>query len=266
MILNKYYKKATALILTVIVALGCIIGGAIAYLSSQTEKVENTFTIGNIDISLAESENLELKLIPKTTITKDPKITVAANSVDNYLYVHIEKSSNLDTFISYEVADGWLPLGSNYPDVYYREVSSSTSDITFSVLKNDCVTVNDVDKPTMDSLTNDNLPTLSFTGYAIQKVEIEDAVMGWGYLTDQFKETLGTATIILIAHNPETGAETSVELSFAAGETITEEYLDGELASRNLLLEGTEYPTLGYGGDYDIVAEAGQTYTIHAYL
>ena len=78
--------------------------------------------------------------------------------------------------------------------------------------------------------------------------------------------TKGTATIILIAHNPETGAETSVELSFAAGETITEGYLDGELASRNLLLEGTEYPTLGYGGDYDIVAEAGQTYTIHAYL
>ena len=189
MILNKYYKKTAALILTVIVALGCIIGGAMAYLSSQTEKVENTFTIGNIDISLAESENLELKLIPKSTITKYPKITVTANSVDNYLYVHIEKSSNLDTFISYEVADGWLPLGSNYPDVYYREVSSSTSDITFSILKNDCVTVNDVDKPTMDSLTNDNLPTLSFTGYAIQKVEIEDAETGWIVLTDEYYKT-----------------------------------------------------------------------------
>lgn len=77
--------------------------------------------------------------------------------------------------------------------------------------------------------------------------------------------TAASATIILIAVDRD-NAEIPVTLTFTAGEEITEEYLDGELASRNLLLEGTTYPQLGYAGDYGIIAEPGKTYTVKAYL
>lgn len=184
--MSKKAKKMTALILAVVIAVGCAVGGVVAFLTSKTEKKQNTFTIGNIDISISESENLDLQLVPNTTITKDPKITVKAKSVDSYLFVEIEESANLDTFVSYELANGWTPLGAAYPNVYYRTVSSPATDVTFSVLKNDQVTVNDVDKATMDGLTADNLPTLSFIGYAIQKAEIADAETGWTLLREQY--------------------------------------------------------------------------------
>ena len=184
--MSKKAKKMTALILAVVIAVGCAVGGVVAFLTSKTEKKQNTFTIGNIDISISESENLDLQLVPNTTITKDPKITVKAKSVDSYLFVEIEESANLDTFVSYEIASGWLPLGDAYPNVYYRTVSSPSTDMTFSVLKNDQVTIIDVDKATMDGLNADNLPTLSFIGYAIQKAEIADAETGWTLLREQY--------------------------------------------------------------------------------
>ena len=42
--MSKKAKKMTALILAVVIAVGCAVGGVVAFLTSKTEKKQNTFT------------------------------------------------------------------------------------------------------------------------------------------------------------------------------------------------------------------------------
>lgn len=180
---KKKNKKVFAILFALIVAVTAI-GGAIAYLTSRTEKVENTFSIGDISISLSESDDLDLQLIPRTTLKKDPKITVEDGSVNCYLFVELEKSENLDTFVNYELASGWLPVGDSYPNIYYREVTTEETPVTYSILKDDQVTIKDYTKNDISSVK----PTLSFVGYAIQKTEIADAQTAWSELIKVYND------------------------------------------------------------------------------
>lgn len=184
-----------ALVLVVAVA---SVGGTIAWLTDETESVVNTFTVGDINIELNETTN-DYKMVPGNTINKDPKVTVKAGSEACWLFVKIEKSSNLDTFITYEVADGWAAL-TGQDGVYYREVSAVTglTDTTFSVLKNDKVTVNTtVTKTMMEGLkvTGATRPTLTFTAYAVQKDNVNSAADAWTKL-DVSSSTEGGAVNI----------------------------------------------------------------------
>ena len=108
------------------------------------------------------------QMIPGWNIEKDPKVTVKAGSEACYLFVKLEKSTNFDTFMTYEMADGWEALP-EAPGVYYREVAAATADTTFEVLKGNQVTVKDeVTKAQMNDLTADTYPTLTVTAYASQ--------------------------------------------------------------------------------------------------
>ena len=105
--------------------------GAIAWLTDQTQEVKNTFTVGNIDIELAETAD-DFKMVPGNDIAKDPVVTVKAGSEDCWLFVKIDESANLADFIAYEVADGWTALEGE-DGVYYREVAAAEEDAAFSV-------------------------------------------------------------------------------------------------------------------------------------
>ncbi len=161
-------KKSLALVLALAMIVVCVVGGTLAWLTATTGSVTNTFTHGDINITLAESENLDLKMIPGYTITKDPKVTVKAGSEKCFLFVKVEKSTNFDTFMTYEMADGWTALdGVN--GVYYRVVDTAGMGTPYSVLANDQVTVKDtVTKADMNALTEATQPTLTFTAYACQ--------------------------------------------------------------------------------------------------
>lgn len=163
-------KRTLALILALVLVFGAAVGGTIAYLTDTTGPVTNTFTVGNIDISLAETAT-NFKMVPGCDITKDPKVTVTANSEACWLFVKIDESSNLKDFISYNVATGWTKGdGNGIPsNVWYRSVAASTTDQVFSVLADDKVTVNtSVTKTMMDGLTDNTRPTLTFTACAVQ--------------------------------------------------------------------------------------------------
>lgn len=162
-------KKTVALLMAMMMAVGCAIGGTLAWLTTTTEAVTNTFTVGDINITLEESEHLDLKMVPGNTITKDPEVTVQANSEACWLFVQIEKSENYDTYLeNYSVAAGWTALPEN-AGVYYREVDAAATDIAFAVLANNQVTVKEaVTKEQMNALTEANYPTLTFTAYATQ--------------------------------------------------------------------------------------------------
>ena len=135
-------KKKVLSIVAVVLVLCCAIGGTLAWLTDKTDPVVNTFTVGDINIELTESENLNLKMVPGNTITKDPKVTVQANSEACWLFVKVEKSANFDSFMTYDMADGWTELPS-VTGVYYREVAATTAATDFSVLKGDSVSVKD---------------------------------------------------------------------------------------------------------------------------
>lgn len=172
-------KKKVISIVAVVLVLCCAIGGTLAWLTDKTASVKNTFTVGDINIDLTESKNLNLKMVPGNTITKDPKVTVQANSEACWLFVKVEKSSNFDNFMTYEMADDWTAL-SSVDGVYYREVAATTTATELSVLKDNSVLVKDgVTKTMLNGLDETTFPTLTFTAYAVQKDNVATATDAW---------------------------------------------------------------------------------------
>ena len=65
-------RKALVVLSLMMVLAVAAVGGTIAWLTDSTDAVTNTFTVGNINIDLTETKNLDLKMVPGNTITKDP--------------------------------------------------------------------------------------------------------------------------------------------------------------------------------------------------
>ena len=174
-------KKTLTVVIALVLVVVMSVAGTVAYLTATTDPITNTFTVGNINIALTETKS-DFKMVPGSDIDKDPKVTVLAESEACWLFVKVEKSANLDSFVTYNIAEGWTPLD-GVSGVYYREVAASaTDDQVFSVLADDKVTVkSDVTKTMMDDLGKENAtqPTLTFTAYAVQKDNIADAATAW---------------------------------------------------------------------------------------
>ena len=171
-------SKAFVVMLALVLALGCAVGGTIAWLTAQTGKVTNTFTYGDINITLEETTGENYKIIPGKNIDKDPKVTVKAGSEDCWLFVKVvEDGTFVEKKVTYEIADGWQ-LVDGQTNVYWREVKNTDTVREFSVLKDKKVFVK-------DTLTKDDIkdittnPTLTFTAYAIQKEGFADAKAAW---------------------------------------------------------------------------------------
>lgn len=170
-------KKTLALVLALTLLVAGVVGGTLAWLTDQTAEVKNTFTVGDINIGLTET-TADYKMVPGNTIAKDPTVTVKANSEACWLFVKVTKSTNLEAFISYDIAEGWTALP-GVDGVYYREVPASTADQTFSVLADDAVTVKSNVTKTMLETAKTNAPTLTFKAYAIQKDHFATADAAW---------------------------------------------------------------------------------------
>lgn len=186
-------KKTLIAITAVVLVLFCTVGATLAWLVATSGPVTNTFTYGDIDIELTET-TISYKMIPGSTISKDPKVTVKANSEACWLFVQVTESDNFDVFMTYTMADGWTQLtndeNTDVAGVFYCEVSASTSDTTYSVLKDNKVTVNNtVTKDDFEGLkvspteegdeTTYDYPTLTFTAYAVQKDNVTTAYAAW---------------------------------------------------------------------------------------
>lgn len=179
-------KKTLLTILCTVLVCSCVMGATLALLMDKTDPITNTFTIGNVDIDLTETKEADanglrtFKMVPGSTIDKDPTVTVMKDSEACWLFVKIDESENFSDFLSYEIAEGWTALA-GVTGVYYREVASNAADQTFAVLNGNKVTVSDtVTKDQADALTNSKAyPTLSFTAYAVQKDNVADATAAW---------------------------------------------------------------------------------------
>lgn len=188
-------KKVIISVAAIALIVCCAVGGTLAWLTATTAPVVNTFTYGDINITLDETTGTEYKMVPGSNLEKDPKVTVKADSEACWLFVKIEKNSAYDTYLeNYAVADGWTKLTGvdGVDNVYYREVSASDSDQAFYVLKGDdtmengFVTVkSSVTKAQMEALKADGAtaPTLTFTAYAVQKDNVATAAAAWALIT-----------------------------------------------------------------------------------
>lgn len=173
-------------LLALVLVLGCAVGGTIAWLTAETAPVVNTFTVGDINITLAETTS-EYKIVPGTNIAKDPKVTVLKNSEACWLFVTVEPSADfkkLDAFLTCGIADGWTKLETTGDaDVYYREVAASTADQAFDVLNGNKVEVSStLTKKELEALGTDPSITLTFKAYAIQQEGFTDAATAWAEL------------------------------------------------------------------------------------
>lgn len=99
----KTKSKALLLTLCAVLLIAASVLGTMAYLTS-TAKVENTFTVGKVEIKLDEAkvtadgipvegaarvtEN-SYKLMPGNTYTKDPTVTVLKGSEDSYVRMKV---------------------------------------------------------------------------------------------------------------------------------------------------------------------------------
>ena len=174
-----------------IVAMVCTltvgIGATLAYLSSISGPVINTFTVGEVGISLTETTGGDYQMIPGTTVAKDPVVTVKKGSEECYVYVKLERRGNLDSYVSFELADGWHDLG-GIDGVYYRMVEPTVVNMNYHVLKNDQLTVHsNLTKETMATIDPDTCQ-LIVTAYAIQTVGIESPSDGWYNLLSELEE------------------------------------------------------------------------------
>lgn len=112
-------KKNLALLLAVALLIGGAVGGTIAWLTDTTQKVTNTFSVGNIDIELWEHKlgtdgklldsncptetdkekhnevaKNDYKIIPGTEQPKDPFVRVEANTEKCYLFIQVQPVNN----------------------------------------------------------------------------------------------------------------------------------------------------------------------------
>ena len=214
-------KKIVMTIVALLLVITCTVGVTLAWLTDTTEEVKNTFTVGNIDIDLDEHDydpekneltedvvkkNEDYKMIPGTTLPKDPYVTVEAGSEACYVFLKVTEAGGVVTykpagsettvttqfsdFLTYSIDTAvWTQLedgdGNNVPGVYYctQDAIEKTGDsVIKNVLLNKQVTVkSEVTKEMMDALeaTPAQYPTLTFTAYAVQQANIASAYEAW---------------------------------------------------------------------------------------
>ena len=208
----KTRSKALLLALCAVVLVVATVFGTMAYLTS-TDEVVNTFTVGNVAITLDEAKantdgslvaNADrvkankYKLLPGHTYNKDPMVTVLSGSEPSYvkMTVTFSKASELDAIFAPTGADltsifkGYDSANWIYKDntknanadtrtyeFWYKEaVGAPTGDVALDALF-DSITV-------PGTITNEQLATIkgmtiTVNAYAIQADGFANAEAAW---------------------------------------------------------------------------------------
>lgn len=200
-------KKVVILVLAAMLVLGCAMGATLAWLTSSAT-VTNTFTPSDINITLTETKpavdkdgNHIAKMVPGSTIEKNPSVTVEQGSEKCFLFVQIQfdnmgyVGAQLDPYISFDIADGWTQLTKDSQNkllpagIYYRIVDTDEQDTAFDILKDNQVTVNaNLGKSEMKALKDAGKNVdMTFTAYAVQyeniavagNTDAQNAALAW---------------------------------------------------------------------------------------
>lgn len=184
-------KKTLTMVLAFVLVAALSVAGTVAYLTSTTGPVTNTFTVGNVKITLDEAKVTELgvkdgdtrvtansyKLYPNHEYVKDPTIHVDANSDDCWLFVKVDNqiaAIEADTKIAAQMAtNGWtLVEGTTNVYAYSSIVTKNTDVKVFESFK----ISTDVSNETLATYAG---KTIVVTAYAVQADGFETAAAAW---------------------------------------------------------------------------------------
>ena len=192
-------KNAKKIVMGGVAALALVtasVMGTMAYFTSKTETVNNTFTVGNVNITLDETKtdalgnkvNPEVKvtsneynLLPGKDYTKDPTVHVAKNSEDCYLFVTVKDGiADIEadpTVATQIVTNGWKEVQTEDDGTKVYVYTNGTANP--EVIKKNA---NVIDKKVFDNFTVKSTEsdlskyanaTITVNGYAIQAVGFE---------------------------------------------------------------------------------------------
>ena len=183
--MKKTMKKILALGSGAALLVTASVMGTMAYLSSTTGVVKNTFTFGQVNITLDEEEVTEYgidtdkdvvnrvqantyKLIPGHNYLKDPTIHVAAGSEECYLFVKVvDGLANIEaenTIATQMAANGWSSV-SGAENVY---AYSSTVDAREAKNEIDVKVFDNFTLKTDANVADYSNAEITITAYAIQ--------------------------------------------------------------------------------------------------
>ncbi|MBR6549319.1 MAG: hypothetical protein IKT68_07240 [Clostridia bacterium] len=162
----KTRNKVLLLALVAILLVVTTVFATLAYLTSVTDTVTNTFTVGNVSITMDEADvntdgsyktdatqrdtENEYKLISGKQYIKDPTIHVGAGSEASYLFVKIDNQLGNNVTLEGGVLGTDLVLVDGYKDLYVYKLEAGDED--------------DVDEATMiDGNTDDIVLFETFT-------------------------------------------------------------------------------------------------------
>ena len=205
----KNFIKKNKKLVTVVSAMFCAvvlvagsIAGTIAYLTS-TAQVTNTFTVGNVKITMVESltneygektsgttdDGNEYKIIPGHTYAKDPKITVENGSEDCYLFVKVVNGISTyevgaavgDTIAEQLEANGWKLVAGKTDVWYYAKTNPNGDSVTANTEVPTFATFTVANDADVTSLSDAQIDALDIivTAYAIQSNGLTDANAAW---------------------------------------------------------------------------------------
>ena len=197
-------KKARNIVLALLCALLLIVGsvaGTLAYLT-DTKTVTNTFTVGNVRITLDEAPinketgkavtgdrvttgYTDVLLVPGREIEKDPTVHVLENSEACWLFVKVTNNltdieadaADDDTIGEQILANGWTALDGQ-SGVYYKQVNKNDTVQDFVVFKTFTVDADVIN--TILAAYEDK--TIEVVAYAIQSEGVATAAAAWTLL------------------------------------------------------------------------------------
>lgn len=212
----KTAKKAMLMTLCAIILVVATVFGTMAYLTS-TDEVENTFTVGNVKITLDEAKvntngspvegadrvkANEYKLMPGHTYNKDPMVTLLAGSETSYvkMTVTVNKANELDAIFAPSGADltsifngydsaTWIAKGDTkdatantrtYEFWYKAAVGAPTADVALDALFDSITVPSTITKEQLDTIKG---MTITVNAYAIQADGFENADEAWAAFT-----------------------------------------------------------------------------------
>lgn len=153
----KTKTKALALALCAVLLVVSTVFVTMAYLTSKTDVVTNTFTVGKVTITLDEADvksdgtyesdvNARVdantyKLIPGHTYIKDPTIHVADDSEECWLFVKVEnglanaEAEGATSIASQMAAKGWTKVDATDVYAYATKQVAGADVVVFDTFK-----------------------------------------------------------------------------------------------------------------------------------
>ena len=190
----KTKSKALLMTLCAVLLVDASVLGTMAYLTSTTGPVTNTFSIGKIAITLDEAPvnvygevvegarrtGNQYKLMPGHKYDKDPTVHVEKSSEDAYIFVKVENGISAfeaDTTIAAQIAaEGWMALPS-VNNVYYKDYTKNAdNDVDLVVFRNFTIAEGAESVSGWADATNANI---TINAYAVQKDGFTSAKDAW---------------------------------------------------------------------------------------